>query len=65
MTKIIYIHKKCGGTMIFEWGNGFGCMFQCDKCSHFSVLPTPNQILDRPWILKIDLKRNKLRIKNG
>jgi len=64
LKKLIFIHKGCGGEMKCEWGNGYGRMFQCQKCNHFAVLSTPRQIAERPYILEIDLKRNKLRIRN-
>ena len=61
--KMVFIHKKCGGEMKCEWGNGFGRMFQCQNCNHFAVLSNPKQYAERPYILEIDLKRNKLQLK--
>lgn len=49
---MIFRHKKDGGWLELNWANGYGCSRTCNSCLKIFILPTKNQLLARPHLVK-------------
>ena len=45
-------HKKDNGLLYFEKGNQYGASYRCSECDELFVLPTNQQIKERPELLQ-------------
>ena len=51
-----YRHKKDGGALELNWGNGYGVSYRCNVCLKIFILPTKTQIMVRPHLLKTEFR---------